>query len=310
MKIAVFMGGSSEEREVSLMSGRAVYEGLKKNHEATLFDIKWIGKDTLFTAIDEVIKNGIDIVFTALHGGLGENGGIQGILEAVGISYTGSGITASAIAMNKDITKSIFTHHSISTAPWFSGNSDSIDSSRIESEIGYPCVIKPVDQGSTIGLSVIKDPHNVNAAIEKAAAYCEKIMVEKYIQGKELSVPILGNTSLPVIEIRPSHEIYDYECKYKPGMTEYFIPAPIPDTLTSEISSMALKAFNILGLRDIARIDFRLDENDRPLCFEANTLPGMTATSLVPKSASKKGIDFPELVSKIAEFAYHRKGKQ
>ena len=310
MKIAVFMGGSSEEREVSLMSGRAVYEGLKKNHEATLFDIEWIGKDTLFTAIDEVLKNGIDIVFTALHGGLGENGGIQGILEAVGISYTGSGITASAIAMNKDITKSIFTHHSISTAPWFSGNFDSIDSSRIESEIGYPCVIKPVDQGSTIGLSVIKDPHNVNAAIVKAAAYCEKIMVEKYIQGKELSVPILGNTSLPVIEIRPSHEIYDYECKYKQGMTEYFIPAPIPDTLTSHISSMALKAFNILGLRDIARIDFRLDENDRPLCFEANTLPGMTATSLVPKSASKKGIDFPELVSKIAEFAYHRKGKQ
>lgn len=310
MKIAVFMGGSSEEREVSLMSGKAVYEGLKKNHETTLFDIEWIGKDTLLTAIDEVLKNGIDIVFIALHGGLGENGGIQGVLEASGITYTGSGITASAIAMNKDITKSLFTQHSIPTASWFTGTSDIIDSSRIKSEIGYPCVIKPVDQGSTIGLSVVREPHDVNTAIEKAAAYGEMIMAEKYIQGKELSVPILGDTSLPVIEIRPSHEIYDYECKYKPGMTEYFVPAPIPDTLTSEINSLALKVFNVLGLRDIARIDFRLDENDRPLCFEANTLPGMTATSLVPKSAAKKGIDFPELVSKIAEFAYQRKGIQ
>jgi len=310
MKIAVFMGGSSEEREVSLMSGKAIYEGLKKkDHDVTLFDVEWKDKDTLFPAIDEVLKNGTDIVFSALHGGLGENGGIQGILEAVGLAYTGSGITASAIAMNKEITKSLFSHHNIPTAPWLSGISNHIDISRVESEIGYTCVIKPIDQGSSIGLSVIKGSREIKAAIDKSKAFGERIIVEKYISGKELSVPILGNTVLPVIEIRPSHNIYDYNCKYKPGMTEYIVPASIPDRLSSEIGSLASKVFDILGLRDIARIDFRLDENDRPLCFEANTLPGMTATSLVPKSAAKAGIDFPELVTRIAEFAYQRKGK-
>jgi D-alanine-D-alanine ligase len=309
MKIAVFMGGSSEEREVSLMSGKAIYEGLKKkNHDVTLFDVEWKGKNNLLSTINEVLNNGTDIVFSALHGGLGENGGIQGILEAAGLAYTGSGITASAIAMNKEITKSLFSYYNISTAPWLSGISHQIDISRIESEIGYPCVIKPIDQGSSIGLSVVNDSQEIQAAIDKSKAYSERIIVEKYISGKELSVPILGNTVLPVIEIKPSHIIYDYNCKYKPGMTEYIVPASISEKLSTEISSLALKVFNILGLRDIARIDFRLDENNRPLCFEANTLPGMTATSLVPKSAAKAGIDFPELVTRIAELAYQRKG--
>ncbi len=136
--------------------------------------------------------------------------------------------------------------------------------------------------------------------------YSQCIMIESYIPGSELTVPVLGDKALPVIEIRPSHKIYDYKCKYTPGMTEYLVPAPIPESLASEISSIALNVFNILGLRDFARIDFRLDKNGRPLCFEANTLPGMTATSLVPKSARAAGIDFPELVSRIAEMAYQR----
>ncbi len=269
MKIAVFMGGSSEEREVSLMSGRAIYEGLKKkNHDVALFDVEWDGKDTLFSAIDKVLGNDMNIVFSALHGGLGENGGVQGALEAAGITYTGSGIIASAIAMNKDVTKSLFSYHNIPTASWISGTASSIEISRVESEIGFPCVIKPVDQGSTIGLSVVKDHGGIQAAIEKSSAHGEKIMIEKYIPGKELTVPILGDKPLPVIEIRPSHGIYDYDCKYTPGMTEYLVPAPISDTLTSELRSLALKAFEILGLRDIARIDFRLDENGRPQCLK------------------------------------------
>ncbi|MFC1650097.1 D-alanine--D-alanine ligase [Candidatus Latescibacterota bacterium] len=310
MKIAVFMGGSSDEREVSLMSGNAVYAGLtEKDHEVTLFDVEWAGKDTLFSAVDESMRNGTEIIFSALHGGLGENGGIQGILEAAGLTYTGSGITASAIAMNKEITKSLFSRYGIPTAPWISGTADKLDISRIETEIGFPHVVKPVDQGSSIGLYVVSGPDEITEAIANAAKYGEWLMVEKYIPGKELSVPILGNNVLPVIEIRPSHEMYDYDCKYKPGMTEYIVPAEIPDSLTSEIQTLARKAFDILGLRDIARIDFRLDEKDTPLCFEANTLPGMTATSLVPKSAAKAGIDFPELVSRIAEFALNRKGK-
>jgi D-alanine-D-alanine ligase len=164
-----------------------------------------------------------------------------------------------------------------------------------------------VDQGSSIGLSLVKGADDVHSALENASAYGDMVMAEKYVPGKELTVPILGETPLPVIEICPSHTFYDYECKYTPGMTQYLVPAPIPDPLTEEISCLALKVFKLLGLRDIARIDFRLDEHGCPLCFEANTLPGMTATSLVPKSAAQAGIDFSELVHRIADLAYQRK---
>lgn len=310
MKIAVLMGGSSQEREISLLSGKAIFEGLKKKgHDVKLYDVEWVGKNTLFPAIEEIKKNSVDIVFLALHGGLGENGGIQGILEAAGIAYTGSGITGSAVAMNKDITKSLFIQNGIPTARWLTGNSETLDIETIENEIGYPCVVKPVDQGSSVGMFVVKNSETLKFALNKAFSISETIMAEKYISGKELSVPILGETALPVIEIRPSHGIYDYECKYTAGMTEYIVPAEISKALEKEIKIYALKAFKALGLRDIARIDFRLDKNGKPMCLEANTLPGMTETSLVPKSSAKAGMDFPDLVSEIAGMAFNRKGK-
>ncbi|MCE5252381.1 D-alanine--D-alanine ligase [bacterium] len=310
MNIAVFKGGSSREREVSLMSGDSIYAALQQaGHTVTAYDVAWEGKNTLLPAIDEIVRKRIDVVFLALHGGLGENGGIQGLLEAAGIPYTGSGITASAVAMDKDLSKAIFRYHDIPTAPWIAGSPETITPSRVLADIGYPCVVKPADQGSTIGVVVVRDPSRLEEAIATASPYTEKVMVEQYISGKELSVPILGETALPVIEIRPSHEIYDYTCKYTSGMSEYFVPAPIPANLAEEITGYALKVFAVLGLRDIARIDFRLDADGRPLCFEANTLPGMTNTSLVPKSAAKAGIDFPGLVTRITEQAYQRKGK-
>ncbi|MBA7481624.1 D-alanine--D-alanine ligase B [subsurface metagenome] len=303
------MGGSSPEREVSLMSGNAIYKALKQaGNTVTSYDVKWEGDNALFPAINEILQNGTDLVFLALHGGLGENGGIQGLLEAAGIPYTGSGITASAVAMDKDISKSLFRYHNIPTAPWFAGKPGAINPDRVEAEIGYPCVVKPADLGSTIGLTVVRNPAELEEAVSTASGFSDKIMAESYICGKELSVPILIKTALPVIEIRPSHEIYDYECKYTSGLTEYFVPAPIPDNLAEEIKSYALKISTLLGLRDIARIDFRLDTNNCPLCFEANTLPGMTGTSLVPKSAARAGIDFTRLVTMIAESAYQRKG--
>ena len=309
MKIAVFMGGSSPEREVSLMSGESISKALKKaGNNIKVYDVKWAGSSALLEAVEEVLHNGTDIVFLALHGGLGENGGIQGVFEAVGISYTGSGITASAVAMDKDISKTLFVYHGIPTAPWITGSPDMIDISSVGDKIGYPCVVKPTDQGSTLGLTVVRSPSELGGAVSEASVFSKKIMVESYIAGKELSVPILDGKALPVIEIRPSHEIYDYECKYTSGMSEYFVPAPIPDNLADQVTSYALKVFKLLGLRDIARIDFRLDENGSPLCFEANTLPGMTGTSLVPKSAAKAGIDFMRLVTIIAECAYYRKG--
>ncbi len=311
MKIAVFMGGSSEEREVSLNSGAAVVEALrKKGHEVSAYDVEWYGKHTIFSAVDKIRENDIDVVFLALHGGLGENGGVQGILEAAGLAYTGSGIAGSAVALDKHISKTIFLRHGIRTAPWITGLPEEINSAGIEREIGFPCVVKPVDQGSTIGLTVVKNSEQVRKAVETAAGVGNRIMVEAYIPGKELSVPVLGDHALPAIEIRPSHETYDYECKYSSGMTQYFVPAPIPEELAEETRESALKAFRILGLRDIARIDFRLDVEGKPSCLEANTLPGMTATSLVPKSAAAAGIDFPELVERIAGMACQRKGNR
>ncbi len=309
MKIAVFMGGSSAERDVSLMSGKAVYEGLCiKGHAVSLYDVEWGIRNTLFTALEKVIRDNVDVVFSALHGGLGENGGIQGIFEAAGIIYTGSGITASAVAMNKDLSKTLFVHHNIPTAPWIIGEANCIERARIESSVGYPCIVKPVDQGSSIGIAVVKEPSDMTVALDKAVAYGDKVLIEKYLPGSELSVPILGDAPLPIIEIQPSHDIYDYDCKYTAGMTRYIVPATIPDKLAHEVQSYAMKVFHLLGLRDIARIDFRLDEHGVPQCFEANTLPGMTTTSLVPKSAAQAGITFPELVSLIAESAYRRKG--
>ena len=309
MNIAVFMGGSSPEREVSLMSGKSISEALKQErHTVTSYDVQWEKNSSLFDAIEEITHNGTDVVFLALHGGLGENGGIQGLLEVTEIPYTGSGITASALAMDKDISKSLFMYHDILTAPWIAGAPDTIETDMVESEIGYPCVVKPADLGSTIALSVVRNRSEMQEALILAAGYSNKIMAESYIGGKELSVPVLAGNPLPVIEIRPSHEVYDYECKYTSGMSEYFIPAPIPDGLSEEITSISMHVYEILDLRDITRIDFRLDDDNRPLCFEANTLPGMTATSLVPKSAAKAGIDFTQLVNIIAEKAYNRKG--
>jgi D-alanine-D-alanine ligase len=311
MKIAVFMGGSSEEREVSLNSGKAVTEALQKaSQEATAYDVEWKGKSTLFSAVEKISRDGTDVVFLALHGGLGENGGVQGILEAAGIPYTGSGITASSVAMDKVISKMLFRYREIPTASWISGEAADITRKRIEKLIGFPCVVKPVDQGSTIGLTVVKKPGRLAEAVENASKINPRIMVEAFLPGKELTVPILSGKALPIIEIRPSHETFDYECKYITGMTRYIVPAPITKGLSTKISAIAEQVFKVLGLRDIARIDFRLDGDGHPVCLEANSLPGMTATSLVPKSAAASGMDFSQLVTAIAEMAYQRKGKQ
>ncbi len=304
MKLAVFMGGSSPEREVSLASGRAVAEALeKRGHRVVSHDVRWsCEKRTLFSAVDTCLADGTDVVFLALHGGLGENGGVQGVLEAAGIPYTGTGVTGSAVAMDKDITKQLFTANGIPTAQWtVLSMSDSLPD--IRDSIGFPCVVKPADLGSTIGLTVVESETALAEACETAFSYSGKIMIEAYIPGSELTVPVLGDTALPVIEIKPSHAIYDYECKYTPGMTDYLVPAPIGDELAADLGDTALRVFRLLGLRHIARIDFRLDAGGIPLCFEANTLPGMTGTSLVPKSARAAGIEFPDLVTRIAEMA-------
>jgi D-alanine-D-alanine ligase len=247
-------------------------------------------------------------VFNTLHGGLGENGGVQAVLEAAGLAYTGSGILASAIAMDKHVSKVMFRQAGIPTADWITGMPGEISLERVTREIGFPCIVKPVDQGSSVGVCKIDEACEYAERLAVAGSYGSPVMVERYIPGRELSVPVLDGTALPVIEIRPKHGIYDYECKYTGGMSEYFVPAPIPDSLSLTLGRMAIEVFRVLGLRDIARIDFRLNAAGDPVCFEANTLPGMTATSLVPKSAASTGLAFPELVSRIVELALKRKG--
>lgn len=307
MKIAVFMGGSSAERDVSLNSGKEVARALReKGHEVLAYDVTWTDTKTLFTAVDLCCVEGVDVVFLALHGGLGENGGIQGVLEAAGLAYTGSGIMGSALAMDKDISKKLFVQNGIPTARWIASPPQTFDPARVAEEIGFPCVVKPADQGSTIGLTVVREAAGLLPAAETAGRYTDKIMAEAFIPGAELTVPVLDGKPLPAIEIRPSHDIYDYECKYTSGMSQYLIPAPVPEACLTLIAQYAIEVYNILCLRDFARIDFRLDAGGMPLCFEANTLPGMTGTSLVPKSAKAAGIEFPELVSMIAETAYRR----
>ena len=210
--------------------------------------------------------------------------------------------------MDKDITKRLFIQHCIPTAHWIMINPKVVDAGRIRDAVGYPCIIKPADQGSTVGLSLVTEAADLHNAIELAGRFSNRIMAEVFVPGAELTVPIIGDEALPVIEIRPSHELYDYECKYTTGMTEYLVPAPINQTLADRLKTLALDVYDLLELRDYARIDFRLDGDGIPLCFEANTLPGMTGTSLVPKSAHAAGIEFSDLVDRVAGMAFQRKG--
>lgn len=308
MRIAVFMGGSSTERAVSLASGAAITEGLKTaGHDAIPFDVEWIGSRTLFTALDTVMDDGYDLVFMTLHGGMGENGGVQALLEIAGIPYTGTGPASSAIAMDKDFSKHLFARHDIPTADWIAGAVGDIDHQQVAAQVGWPCIVKPADQGSTVGLSLVNGPDELSAALESAATYADKVMVEAFLPGAELTVPVIAGETLPAIEIRPTHALYDYECKYTPGMSEYLVPAPLATALAGRIADLSLRVWNVLGLRDVARVDFRVDAGGIPRCLEANTLPGMTETSLVPKSAQAAGVDFPALVTRIAETAVSRK---
>ncbi len=319
MKIAVLMGGASAEREVSLGTGEALAGALREcRHFVKTFDIKSIsrhperggGDDVALTdIISEILK--FDVVFLGLHGGFGENGGIQSLLEDIGIPYTGSGPLSSAIAMDKVISKKLFNVSGIRTPAWISlGTSDGADpvaiSRKIEIPFGFPCVVKPADQGSTVGVSIIADSDGLARGLKEAFSYSDEVVIEEYIEGREITVAILGDKPLPVVEIIPKHGIYDYQCKYTEGMSEYVVPAEIPPEIGEEAKSQAVMAFKVLRCRDYARVDFRLGVSGKTFCLEVNSLPGMTSTSLVPKAARASGIDFPELADSIVRIALER----
>jgi D-alanine-D-alanine ligase len=257
----------------------------------------------------------VDLVFIALHGGAGENGTIQALLDMVGIPYTGSGVLSSAVAMDKLITKKIFIASGIPTPDYLIKYSSEICDETILKEeigkrIGFPVVVKPNDQGSSVGLDISYNANTLFSLAKKAAEYSDRVLFEKYIPGRELTVGILGSQTLPIIEIKARDGFYDYKHKYFPGKTDYLVPAPIGPEIEKRVRELSMHAFRALNCDGYARVDFRLSPEDELFCLEVNTLPGMTATSLVPKAAKAAGIEFPELLNRIVESALMRSRKE
>jgi D-alanine-D-alanine ligase len=241
-----------------------------------------------------------DVVFLGLHGGSGEDGTIQALLDLGGVPYTGSGHLASALAMDKDLSKHLFRQANVSTAKWLMAPAG-VD--EVNAALGLPVIVKPSKQGSTVGLSIVRNASELQPAVDEAFNFDDEVMIEEFIAGRELTVGILGDIALPVGEIIPKHEIYDYECKYTAGMADERFPAELTKQETARVQDEALRAFRALKLRGCARIDFRMAKDGTFYCLEANTLPGMTQTSLIPQAAAAAGISFPELCDRIVRLA-------
>ena len=241
-----------------------------------------------------------DVIFLALHGGQGEDGTIQALLEMAHVKYTGSGLLSSALAMDKDLSKRLFRQADVKTADWLM---TPVTIEQVEGILGLPVVVKPSKEGSTVGLTLVKKREDLAPAIEEAGRYDDEVMIEQFIPGRELTVGILGDVALPVGEILAKHEIYDYECKYTAGMATEEFPAKLSREATEKVQQQALAAFKALKLRGYARIDFRLTSEGEFYCLEANTLPGMTELSLIPQGAAAMGISFPELCERIVRLA-------
>ena len=295
-KIAVLMGGLSAEREISLKTGQAVLGALLENGcDAVAIDA---GHD-LPTQLREV---GADVAFICLHGRYGEDGTVQGLLEMMRIPYTGSGVMSSSMVMDKVITKQILLYHEIST-PGFVAYRSGDDRSELFTRCRhFPLVVKPAREGSTIGISIVHDRAQLEAGLEEALEHDDLVLIEDYIQGDEITVSILNKESLPIIQIVPKSGFYDYESKYTPGNTEYLLPAPLEAVLYNRLQETSLAACKALACRGAARVDFMVREREF-FCLEVNTIPGMTATSLLPKAAAEAGISFNELVMQILEDA-------
>ena len=286
-KIKLVLGGDSSEREVSIASGLSIYDSIKDEFETELIYL-----DNDFKVLSKKLKKN-DIVFNALHGGYGENGELQLYLENLEICFTGSDSKTCKIAMSKNSTKEIAVKENIPTAHWTMKYK-----MQKEINISFPLVVKPDDQGSTIGLSIVVEKSGLDAAIKLAKQYSENIMIEKYIPGREITVGIIDGVPLPIVEIIPKHNFYDYKAKYTKGKSEYICPANIEKGLSNCIKKDALKIFNSINCTKYARVDFRLDR-DKHYFLELNTHPGMTDTSLLPMAAKEFGIDFKELIKKI-----------
>jgi D-alanine-D-alanine ligase len=330
MKITVLMGGTSSERNVSLASGIRIVQALRgRGHKVTALDpargVLSAKEETELStgkvgtappsleALSKVAQGAFlpnltsmkevkeaDVAFLALHGGQGEDGTIQALLDMARVKYTGSGHLASALAMDKDLSKKLFRSEEVKTADWLMAP---VTIEQVEGILGLPVVVKPSKEGSTVGLTLVKKREDLVPAIKEASKYDDEVMIERFVPGRELTVGVLGDVALPVGEIIPKHEIYDYECKYTAGMAVEQFPAKLSREATERVQQQALAAFRSLKLKGYARIDFRLTSEGEFYCLEANTLPGMTELSLIPQGAAAMGIDFPELCERIVKLA-------
>jgi D-alanine-D-alanine ligase len=338
MRITVLLGGTSMERDVSIASGVRIAEALRaRGHDVRAVDtvegplspeeeralmrdkvvkttpptpaeLERMGHDALANLAERLPKAGeADVVFLALHGGTGEDGTIQALLDLAGLPYTGSGHLASALALDKDLTKRLLRVAGVTTPDWLMAPASTAD---VRERLGFPVIVKPSKQGSTVGLSLVREEAGLEGAIAEAARYDDEVMIEAYIPGRELTVGVLGDQALPVGEIIPKHEIYDYECKYTAGMATEEFPANIPTLVAREAQALGLKAFQALKLGGYARIDFRMNDREMLYCLEANTLPGMTELSLIPQGAAAAGIAFPELCERIVKLALDGRGRR
>jgi len=331
VKIAVLFGGDSMERDVSAASAAQVVPALRANgHDVAVFDAargRLAPEDehrvlagridrlppppaaaaglAVAAAAPELAR--FDLVFLALHGGRGENGTIQALLDLVGVPYTGSGVLGSAIGMDKEVSKRLFRDAGVPTPPWLTAPADARE---VEAELGFPVIVKPNAEGSTVGLTLVQRPDELDAAIAAARAFDRTVLIERYIEGRELTVGVLEDRALAVGEIIPSTgPIFDYHAKYQAGAAQEIFPADLPPAVTARAQALALEAHRALRLDCYSRADFRLDAAGELWCLEVNTLPGLTSGSLLPRSARAAGIAFEELCERICRAALARADK-
>ncbi|SEG87246.1 D-alanine--D-alanine ligase [Thermomonospora echinospora] len=329
MRIAVLFGGASSERDVSIASAAQVFTALRdRGHEVLAIDTATgvLGPGEVAAFVSATVAydppgladipaaeltarltaeggelREVDVVFLALHGGSGEDGTLQALLDSAGLPYTGSGVLGSAVAMDKDVSKKLFRCAGVPTPDWIMAPATVAE---VAGRLGFPAIVKPNTQGSTIGLTVVKAPEQLPAALAAAAAWDREVMIERFVPGREFVVGVLDGRALAVGEIVPQlGEIFDYQSKYQVGGAVETFPADLPAAATAELQRLAVDAHRALKLGSYSRIDFRMDETGALWCLEANTLPGMTATSLMPQSAAAAGIGFADLCERLCELA-------
>lgn len=335
MRVLVLAGGESNEREVSLNSGGAVCAALKRlGHEVTALDPATGGRllpaapngalqldnsvhfdkgmpvrtaESMVSSLARA-RTDVDVVFIALHGGAGENGSIQNLLDLAGVKYTGSGMAASAVAMDKALTKHVMNSLAIPTPSWrpyrlSSGTDRSVVADDIANRFALPIIVKPSDGGSTIGLTKVESADQIQTALSKAAAESSAVLVEEFIAGRELTVAVFEGKSYPLVEIVPQSGLYDYEAKYTKGKSRYLAPAEVDPVIAEALSNAAARLYDAIGCRGLARVDFLVQKSSEWFCLEINTVPGLTSLSLAPMSLGLTGIDFDRLIEKMIEAA-------